>query len=130
MPQFTSFTINDGSATPVAVTFSPELLSSAQTVLVDRRKAVRDQQPTLVYDFARPVPSRPSTFKVNGKIAYPIVSVVNSVEVVSDVARGEFGFIIPTSMVYADRKHLRAFVRNAIDQAFIKAGIEDLDPLY
>lgn len=130
MPQFNSFTINDGSATPVAVTFSPELLSSAQMVLVDRRKAVRDQQPMLTYTFDRPVPARPKTYKVGGRIAYPIVSMAGGVEVVADTARAEFGFVLPVTMAIADRKHLRAFLRNAMDQALIKAGIEDLDPTY
>lgn len=130
MPQFTSFAINDGSATPVAVTFSPELLSSTQTVLVDRRKAARDQQPSITYAFDRPVPARPNTFKVNGKLAYPIVQTVSGVETVTDIARGEFLFVLPTSMQLTDRKHLRAFLRNAVDQALIKAGIEDLDPMY
>lgn len=130
MPQFTSFAINDGSATPVAVTFSPELLSSAQMVLVDRRKAVRDQQPTLTYSFDRPVPARPKTYKVGGKLAYPIVGMAGGVEVVTDTARAEFGFVLPVTMTQADRKHLRAFLRNALDQALIRAGIEDLDPTY
>lgn len=130
MPQFTGpLTVNDGSATPVAVTYSPEQLSSSETVLVDRREASRDMQPSLTIRFDRATANR-KTFKVMRQVAYPITAVVNGVTVVTDIARANVEYIIPQTMSQQQRKHLRALVANAEDNANLKAGVEDLDPLY
>lgn len=130
MPQFTgAISINDGLATPVAVSYTPELLSSSQSVLVDRREPTREMQPSITLSFDRATPSR-KTFKVKRQIAMPIKQTINGVDVVTDVARANVEYIIPTSASAQVRKHLRALVANAEDIAIFKAGIEDLDPLY
>lgn len=130
MPQFTgAISINDGTATPVAVSYSPELLSSSSTVLVDRREASRDMQPSITLSFDRPTSNR-KTYKVKRSVAYPIWSVVNGVNVVSDIARANVEYVIPQTATQQVRKHLRALVANAEDITIFKAAIEDLDPLY
>lgn len=130
MPQFTgAVAINDGSATPVAVSYAPELLSSTQTVLVDRRPVAREQQPSITLGFDRATSTR-KTFKVKRAVAYPIVQVIGGVEIVTDIARANIEYIIPTSMTAQARKHLRALVANSEDIVIFRAGVEDLDPLY
>lgn len=130
MPQFTgAVTINDGAATPVAVSYSPELLSSSNTVLVDRREASRDMQPALTLQFDRPTPTR-KTFKIKRTVSYPIKQTINGVEVVTDIARANVEYVIPQSATQQVRKHLRALVANTEDIAIFKAAVEDLDPLY
>lgn len=131
MPQFVApLTINDGSATPVAVTFSPELLSSALTVFQDRRLATRELQPTLTVGYNRPTVQRPKTYQVSHRWALPIVRNVAGVDVSNDTARVTVDFILPTSMTSQERKHLRAYVKNGLDQALLKVAIDDLDPLF
>lgn len=130
MPQFVSpFTVNDGSATPVAVTYSVEKLSSEQTVLVDRRQASRDMQPVINASFDRATPNR-KTFKVKRQVAYPLIRAINSVDTVVDTARATIEYVIPVSATAQERKHLRALVANLEDATFMKAAVEDLDPLY
>lgn len=130
MPQFTgAITINDGTATPVAVSYSPEQLSSSETVLVDRREASRDLQPSITIEFSRPNGQR-KTYKLSRKIAYPIKQTVNGIDVAPDVARAEVTYTIPVTASAQVRKHLRALVANAEDAVLLKAGPEDLDPLY
>jgi len=130
MPQVTgALTINDGTATPVAVSYSPELLSSTQAVFVDRRLASRDMQPSVEVGFSRPSASR-NTFKVSRIVAYPIVRTINGVDVISDTARANVTYTIPKSATAQERKHLRALVANSEDLTILKAGPEDLDPLY
>lgn len=130
MPQFTgAISINDGTATPVAVSYAPELLSSAQTVLVDRREATRDMQPSITITFDRPSATR-KTYKVKHAIAYPIKQTINGVDVVTDIARANVEYVIPQSASLQLRKHLRALVANAEDITILKSAIEDLDPLY
>lgn len=130
MPQFVSpLTINDGTATPVAVTYSVEKLSSEHTVLVDRRLASRDMQPAVNIYFDRATPTR-KTYKSRRVISMPLVRPILGVDTVVDTARANVEYIIPTSMTVAERKHLRALVANAEDVVAIKAAVEDLDPLY
>jgi hypothetical protein len=130
MPQFTApISINDGTATPVAVSYAPEQLSSGATVLVDRREASRDMQPSLTLKFD-PANANRKTFKVARQVAYPIKRTINTVDQVVDIARANVEYIIPKTMSAQERKHLRALVANAEDIASFKAGVEDLDPLY
>lgn len=130
MPQFVSpLSINDGSATPVAIVYSVEKLSSELTVLVDRRKASRETQPTVTIAFDRASANR-KTFKVKHSVAFPIVRTVNGVDLVSDVARANVEYILPQSMTAQERKDLNALIANSQAHAMLKAGVLDLDPLY
>lgn len=130
MTQFVApFTVLDGSATPVAVTYSVEKLSSEQTVLVDRRLPSRDMQPVVNVTFDRATPNR-KTFKVKRTIAYPLVRTISSVDTVIDTARATVEYVLPVSATATERKHLRALVANNENAAYMKAMVEDLDPLY
>lgn len=129
MPQFTTLSINDGSATPVSVAFAPELLSSEQTVLVDRREAGRDLQPSIEQTFSRATAARP-TFKVGSNVLVPVVRVVNGVSVTKRPIRIRVLADIPTEATLQERKHAHAFAANILNAAIVKAGYVDLDPLY
>lgn len=130
MGQVAPLTINDGTATPVAVTFHPEYVSPQRTVFVDRRKGVSALQPRIIvaYDGAKP---RRRTNHIDFSVVYPIEGTVDGVPAVVDTARYERGrFILPDGMGADDRKHMHAFVRNGLSAPLIKAMAEDLDPIY
>lgn len=128
MPQFTGpISIQDGAA--AAVSYSPEQLSSTSTVLVDRREATRELQPSLTISFDRPTNTR-QTYRIRHSAAIPIKQTVNGIDVVAGVARANVEYIIPANASNTVRKNLRALLANAEDAASLKAGIEDLDPLY
>lgn len=130
MPQVTGpLSVNDGATTPVAVSYAPELLSSATSVFVDRREASRDMQPSIGITFDRPTSTR-KTFKVTHTFAVPVKQTINGVDVVTDIARATVQYTIPPSATSTHRKNLRAMVANLEDVATIKAAVEDLDPLY
>lgn len=130
MPQFVApFTIKDGSATPADVTFNPELLSSGDTVLVDRREATRDLQPSINVTFERPVPQRPS-YKQSIRVIVPVVRVVDGVSVPQRPLRATLSYDLSSASTEQERKHLQAFLVNAANQALLKAGTTGLDPLY
>lgn len=128
MPQIGTFTVNDGSATPVAITYGIEKLSTERSVLVDRRMATRDAQPQIVIDFT-PATSGRKTYRRKTAHALPIVRTINGVETVIDVARANVEYVLPTSMTQQERKHLQAMVNNTDDHTVVKAGVVDLDPL-
>lgn len=129
MPNFVSFTIKDGSAVPADVSYLPEILSSAETTLVDRREASRDMQPTIELRFD-PASSRRKTFKVQRDVSIPLVRVVSGVPVVTDIMRARTVYTIPASATEQERKHLQAAVVNAESHTIAKAAVVNLDPIY
>lgn len=129
MPQFSNISINDGSATPVAVVFAPERLSTAETTLVDRREASRDLQPSINISFS-PASANRETYKVTHDLALPLIRTENGVPMARNIARAKVIFTIPKSATAQERKNLRAFVTNLESNALVKAGVEDLDPVY
>lgn len=130
MPQVTgALVIKDGSATPADVSYSVEQLSSQESIFVDRRQASRDMQPSIGVDFSRPTTNR-NTFKCIRNVAYPVVRTINGVDQVVDTLRANVTYTIPKSASAQERKHLRALVANAEDLTILRAGPEDLDPLY
>jgi hypothetical protein len=131
MPQFTGpLLIKDGSTTPVDVSYAPERLSSEKTVLVDRRLASRDQQPSIEVDFKVPENGSRLWFAIGNTIRYPIVRQVNGIDSVVAVAESTTKYRIPPVMTAQERKHLRALTANAQDNTQLMAGPVDLDPLY
>lgn len=130
MPQFVApFTIKDGSATPADVTYGPEKLSSSESLLVDRRLPSRDQNPTIKINFETPIPQRRSYKHVTEAIL-PIVRTVGGVDTVMRPGRANLKFDLPENMTEQERKHLFAMIINGVQQAFVKAGVTGLDPLY
>lgn len=130
MGQAAAIVLNDGTATPVAVTFSPEEVAPGKCVFVDRRKTIRNQQPSFEILFKRPVNGR-QTYRTTLNFEYPIVQAVGGLDTVTGVARFKDGdWIIPDFMPEIDRKHMRAFVANALDAALIKGYIEAYDPMF
>lgn len=130
MPQFVSpFSVNDGTATPVAVSYSVEKLSSEHSVLVDRRLASRDQQPSVSVTFDRASATR-KTLKIKRAVAYPLVRTINGADSVVDIARCNIEYIIPQTATLQERKHIRALAANLEDHTYMVAGVVDLDPLY
>lgn len=125
MPQFTTFTVKDGSATPVDVTYSPEALAIENTVLVDRRLAVRSEQPFLKSSFSAPTATRP-TFKLRRFYSTPIVRD----GVIVGVLRTEVTQTVPTTASQSERKHHSAFVSNSENHSQVKGQLIDLETWY
>jgi len=130
MVQATTIVLNDGTATPVPITFYPEQVRPEKSVYVDRRKTTRNLQPSFSITFS-PASSGRATFRTGLEFEYPIEGVVNGLPAAVGVARYKDGvWIIPDIIPQADRKHMRAFVANALDHASVLAYIVDFDPLY
>lgn len=130
MGQAAAIVLNDGATTPVAITFSPEMVSPGLCVFVDRRKTTRALQPSFAITFSAPTGNR-NTYRTGFSFDYPIEGLVNGVAAVIGHGRYVDGtWVIPDYMSEQDRKHLRAFVANAQDHALIKAYVEAYDPMY
>lgn len=127
MGQAAAFNLNDGTATPVAVTFSPERLPDGRIAWVDRRKSSAALQPRVVLTQS-PANGGRSTHRFGYEFIYPIEGLVNNVPAPVATARYKDGtFVIPDIMPAIDRAHLAAFVANFQDATLIKAVFKDQD---
>lgn len=129
MPAAAAITINDGQATPVAVTFSPESVTSDVSSFADRTAgvAIGFRRLNVSNKFAK------GTSKVNRAkmtIDYPVTALVNGVTTVAYTLRASVDVILPDQATDAERKNLYAFVRNGLAHAQVQGALRDLDPLY
>lgn len=130
MPNFTSLSINDGATTPVAVTYTPEAISTAKSVFVDKRLAPRAQEPQIVVDFSAASATRPDSYKVRRLYTTPIVKTENGADVIKGYHKTE---VIHTLSVAGDqqsRKHHHAMVANGENTALFKSMSIDLEAIW
>ncbi len=124
-----NLSINNGAATPVAVTFAPERVSPDLTTFVDRTAGASAAYSRLAVAFS-PANGKRTTNRIDVKFDLPIYSTVNGVITVTDIARFQGYFVIPGTADASTRANLAAFVANALDVTSIRGVIKDLDPLY
>jgi hypothetical protein len=122
--------VNNGAATPVAVTFNPEAQDNAGTyTFVDRTAGVSVGFKRLAVNskFAR------GTARVNRSkltLEMPVTSVVNGVTTQAYVIRGSLDLIFPVEATDAERKDAYAFMQNALSNTLVRGALRDLDPIY
>lgn len=128
MPQVSAaISLNNGAATPVAISFTPERVSSTEATFVDRSAGYSNGYKRITFTFNPANAKRPTT-RVGVTFSFPEISVVNGVATVIHTARYQNGeFIIPDTMSAASRADLRAFVANGMDQALAISMVKDLD---
>lgn len=125
-----SITINDGSATPVAVTYTPIAANNGAVTFADKRKSAKAFWPKLTATFNPESPKRASDH-VGFEVEYPLTQTVNGVEVVYATAWYSRGrYVLPSGMTQQDRKHICALVRNGMDVTQLVAMVNDLDPMF
>lgn len=122
-------TINDGAATPVARTFSPEKVSPEESVFVERSAGVSAGYQRLKVGYSPANANRP-TNRVDVGLTMPVLQTINGVSSVAYTARFEGKFVLPDVATPADRANIIAFVKNALGLTLISGVVKDLDPLY
>lgn len=129
MAQASAITINDGQATPVAVTFNPEAVTPALSSFADRSAGIalgfRRLQVRNTFANGKSTVNR-SKFSV----AVPVTQVVNGVTSVAYTLRANVDIILPDGATDANRKDLYAFLKNGLAHSLVQGAMRDLDPLY
>lgn len=121
-----SLSINDGTATPVAITFTTVKAAPALSVFKDKRLSKVSHWPEIT--LASDIPVSSATMrKPELRVAYPIVDPVTGQ--VTDVMRARLPFDIPMSASQTDVNHFYAFLKNALANSTIQGAIRDLDTI-
>lgn len=123
-------TVNNGAATPVAITFNPEAQGTDGSYsFVDRTAGVSIgyKRLTTTSKFAKG-----SALVNRSKLALemPVTSVVNGITTQAYVIRGTLDLIFPVQCTDAERKDAYAFLQNALSNALVRGALRDLDPIY
>lgn len=129
MPAAAAITVNDGAATPVAVTFSPESVSGGSVTFRDDRSGISVLMPRITESLSLASSNRP-TNRVAFKVVLPVSKTVDGVVVLDYILRAETSFVLPDRCTEQNRKDLLAFFSNALDDALVKAPILDVEPIW
>jgi len=130
MAQAAAITINDGQATPVATTFSPESVTPGLSSFADRSTgiALAFRRLRIANSFAKGGKSVVNRCKVG--IEIPVTTLVSGVTSVAYTLRANVDIILPDGATAAQRNDLYAFLKNALANALVQGAARDLDPLY
>lgn len=140
MTAFTSITLSDGQATPVAHTFTARRIDPTGVAKwQDISSGIAVGFPTVTASLREPIRgSKLPSYKATLKITVPVLETVSNstysgitpapTKAYDCVANVEL--ILPERSVLQDRKNLRAYLANALAQADLKSLIEDLNMVY
>jgi len=129
MPQAGNVIINDGQATPVAKTFTPESVTPQVSTFADRTSgiALGFQRIAVSTSFAK---SAGSVNRTKYTVSVPVTQTVNGVTSVAYTLRANVEFIFPDGSTDAQRKDVYAYVVNGLQHTNVRASLRDLDPQY
>jgi len=129
MSQAEAIILDDGAATPVATTFSPEKVTPEISVFADRLSGISLAFRRLRCAFSPSTPNRPTNRSMY-EVIVPVTNVVDGVTVVAFTMRAKLEFVLPDGSTDQQRKDLYAFMLNGMSNALVRGNLRDLDPLY
>lgn len=121
-----TLTINDGTATPVAVVYSLENKIAGGALYVDRRLASRELNPELSVSSKAPSP-KARAYSHERSVKIPIVRVINGVDTVVGYNKKFTTYVIDKASTEQERKHLFAAGNNLDAHADSKTNVEKLE---
>ena len=129
MPAIASLTINDGQTTPVAHVFAPVTTDGELAKWADRSPTIPAGYKTLSIDVSPPTGSR-TVYKHTTGLMDPTVATVNAVDTVVRYNSAQVVLNFHPESTLQERKNLQAYVINAMNNASVKASVENLEPFY
>lgn len=139
MPGIGNVVINDGATTPVAHTFAPAGISGITASLADRSGGIPVGYYTMDLSLRQPSPqSLEKMFLATIRIKTPILeqtspSTATGIQPAPTVGYTpifEGKFWLPERSTLQDRKNLRAFAKNVMNDAVVTALVETLENVY
>lgn len=129
MPAIAAMTINDGLATPVAHTFSPQTTSGSKAQWADRSPSIPAGYRTISHELADPNGTR-TVHKVTLGFMIPVVATVDGSDTVVRYNSAQVTLNVNPQSTLQERKDLLAYVANTLGNANVKTSVENLEPFY
>lgn len=129
MPAIAALSVNDGLATPVAHTFSPQSTTGARAVWADRSPSIPAGYRTISHELADPNGNR-TVHKVTMGFSSPVVAAVDGSDTVVRYNSAQVVLNIHPQSTLQERKDILAYVANTLGLATVKTSVENLEPFY
>lgn len=129
MPAIAALSINDGQSTPVAHSFAPVTTDGSLAKWADRSPTIPAGFRTISHEVAGPAGNR-TTYKVQLGFMIPVVATVNGVDQVIRYDSGVITLNVHPDSTLQQRKDLRAYMVNTMQNSSVVSSIENLEPFY
>ncbi len=129
MPAIAALSINDGLASPVAHTFSPQSTTGAKAMWADRSPSIPAGYRTISHEVADPNGSR-TVHKLTFGFMTPTVVTVDGSDTVVRYSSAQVVLNVNPDSTLQERKDLLAYVANFLGNATVKTSVENLEPFY
>lgn len=129
MPAIAALTVNDGLASPVAHTFSPQSQTGQRATWADRSPTIPAGYRTISHELAEPNGNR-TVNKVTMGFMVPVVAAVDGSDTVVRYNSGQIVLNINPQSTLQERKDLLAYMANTLGLATVKTSVENLEPFY
>lgn len=129
MTQAANFTVNNGAATPVAITFEPEWVSGGNAVFRDDSGGITNLMPRIKINSSLATANRPTNKSVVN-VTLPVKKTVDGVDVVDHVLRADVSIVSSDRSTLDSRKDLLAILVNALSEDPIKDSILSNSPMF
>lgn len=122
--------VNNGAATPVATTFSPEApdINNAYS-FVDRSGGISSGFKRMTVS-TKPARGAAKVNRATLSIDVPTMQMVNGVNTLAYISRAKLELLLPVDSTDAERKDLYAFLVNSLSNTLLRGALRDLDPVY
>ncbi|UUW21324.1 MAG: hypothetical protein [Sanya fiers-like virus 24] len=122
-------TINDGQATPVAVTFGVDSTQNGTYQFSDKTAGVSLGFRRLAVS-TKLASGTSAVNRAKFTVELPVTQTVNGITSVAFTLRANTEVILPAAATDQNRKDLFAFLYNGLNHSLIKGAVRDLDPIY
>jgi hypothetical protein len=138
MTAIAALSINDGKATPVAHSFSPQNIKDGVARWVDRSAGIAIGYPALSFSLREPSKAS-KNYRITAKVVLPVLeqtspSTATGIQPAPTVAYTLLAtteIVLPERSVLADRKDLAAYLRNFLaNPTVITAALENFEAVY
>lgn len=129
MPAIAALSVNDGLATPVAHTFSPQSTTGAKAQWADRSPSIPAGFRTISHELAEPNGTR-TVNKITMGFMCPTVAAVDGSDTVVRYSSGQVVLNLHPESTLQERKDLLAYIANTLGLAAVKTSVENVEPFY
>lgn len=129
MPAIAALSVNDGLASPVAHTFSPQSTTGAKAQWADRSPSIPAGFRTISHELAEPNGTR-TVNKITMGFMCPTVATVDGSDTVVRYSSGQVVLNLHPESTLQERKDLLAYIANTLGIASVKTSVENVEPFY
>jgi len=129
MPAIANIAINDGKATPVTHTFTPQTTDGSVAELLNRSATMPSGMEQLTIEYVKPR-SANAAHQYKVKLVRPVIAQVAGIDTVVRKSTSSIAFNFSSDSTAADRKDDVTLLRNLLTNATFALAVENLEPYY